>query len=478
MADQTSKLKKRPPVVVVLGHVDHGKTSLLDYIRKTRVADREAGGITQSVGAYEISHSGERITFIDTPGHEAFKAMRMRGAAIADIAVLVVSADDGPKPQTEESVKILEESNTPYVVAITKIDSPRADIDKVKSELMSIGVFLEGYGGSVSWQGISSKTGEGISELLDFILLLAEVSDLKYDELSPARGYVIESRRDSKKGNLASLILKNGIIRIGDEIKTLSSSGKIKILEDFSGKIVKELSPSAPAVVIGFEVLPMVGEEFAVGVTDTSEFLVQQKQVKRKEEEIPAGRMIIPAVLKADVSGALEVLKDILIGKVKVIDASSGDITDGDVKSAAASGASIVSFRTKFSNKLIEAYAKNQNVRVFSSDVIYELVEEIEKYIESVSVPLVGGRLEVLATFGKKDDKQVVGGKVIEGDIKMGKKVEIRRRGLLVGEGKIINLQMNKADAKEVPAGNECGLLMDSLATIKVGDELSQTATK
>lgn len=478
MADQTSKLKKRPPVVVVLGHVDHGKTSLLDYIRKTRVADREAGGITQSVGAYEIIHGGERMTFIDTPGHEAFKAMRMRGAAIADIAVLVVSADDGPKPQTMESVKILEESNTPYVVAVTKIDSPRADVDKVKNDLMSIGVFLEGYGGSVSWQGVSSKTGEGVSDLLDFILLLAEVSDLKYDESAEARGYVIESRKDSRKGNLASLILKNGTLKIGDDIKTISTSGKIRILEDFAGNSVKELQPSAPAVVIGFETLPTVGEEFAVGITDISEFLVQQKQVKREGEKIPEGATVIPAILKSDVSGALEVLKDVLIGKVKIIDASTGDITDGDIKSAIASGASIISFRTKFNSKLIEAFAKNQNIRVFSSDIIYELVEEIEKYIESISVPLVGGRLEVLAVFGKKDDKQVVGGRVVEGEIKMGKRVEIRRRGMLIGEGKIINLQMNKIDAKEVPSGNECGLLMDSLATIKVGDELSQAAAK
>lgn len=478
MADQTSKLKKRPPVVVVLGHVDHGKTSLLDHIRKTKIADKETGGITQSVGAYEIIHSEEKITFIDTPGHEAFKAMRMRGAAIADIAVLVVSADDGPKPQTEESVKILEESNTPYIVAITKIDSPRADVDKVKNELMSIGVFLEGYGGSVSWQGVSSKTGEGVAELLDFILLLAEISDLKYDETAPARGYVIEARKDSRKGNLASLVLKNGTLKAGDEIKTVSASGKVKILEDFTGKSVKELEPSAPAVVIGFETLPIVGEEFAVGVADAAEFFVQQKPIKKEEEKVPNGAVVIPAILKADVSGSLEVLRDVLVGKVKVIDASIGDITDGDVKSAIASRASIISFRTKFNSKLIEAFAKNQNIHVFSSEIIYELIEAIEKHIESISIPLVAGRLEILAVFGKKDDKQVIGGKVVEGEIKMGKKVEIKRRGLLIGEGKIINLQMNKVDAKEVPTGSECGLLMDSFATIKVGDELSQAAVK
>lgn len=475
MADQTSKLKKRPPVVVVLGHVDHGKTSLLDYIRKTRVADKEAGGITQSVGAYEILHSDEKLTFIDTPGHEAFRAMRMRGAAVADIAVLVIAADDGPKPQTEESVKILEESNTPYVVAITKVDSPRADVDKVKNELMSIGIFLEGYGGDVSWQGVSSKTGEGVSELLDLILLLAEVSDLKYDESAAARGYVIESRKDSRKGNLASMILKNGTLRVGDEIRTVSASGKVKILEDFTGKSVKELQPSAPAVVIGFESLPNVGEEFVVGAE--AEFLAGAKASKR-EEPIGEEKNLLPVILKADVSGALEVLKDVLSGKIKVIDASSGDITDGDVKSAVASGAAIVSFRAKFNNKLVESYSKNQNVLVFSSEIIYELVENIEKHIETISAPVVGGRLEVLATFGKKDDKQIIGGRVVEGQIKIGKKIEIRRRGTYIGEGKIVNLQAGKVDVKEVVAEAECGLLMDSLATIKVGDELSQAAAK
>ncbi len=476
MAENNIQLKKRPPVVVVLGHVDHGKTSLLDYIRKSRVAEREAGGITQSVGAYEIVHNnGEKITFIDTPGHEAFKAMRQRGAQFADIAVLVVAADDGPKPQTEESVRILEESNTPYVVAITKSDSPRADVDKVKNELMSINVFLEGYGGDISWQAVSSKTGEGVSELLDLILLLAEVSDFKYDESAPARGYVLECRKDSRKGNLISLVLKNGKIKQGDEIKTVSVSGKIKILEDFTGKTVKELVPSAPAVVIGFENLPNVGEEFVSG---SGEIEVIQRPKVEKQSKPKEGEVIIPVILKADTSGSLEVLKDVLADITKVIDASAGDITDGDVKSAAASNAYIVSYRTKFNSKMVENFAKAQSVSVFSSEIIYELIETIEKYIESISAPKLDGKMEVLATFGKKDDKQIIGGKVLEGDIKLGKKIEIRRRGILVGDGKIVNLQMNKMDAKEVPAGNECGLLVDSLATIKIGDELSQATIK
>ncbi|MDD5098955.1 MAG: GTP-binding protein [Candidatus Colwellbacteria bacterium] len=476
MTEEKAQLKKRPPIVVVLGHVDHGKTSLLDYIRKSRVATREAGGITQSTGAYEIIHNDERITFVDTPGHEAFRAMRMRGATIADIAVLVVAADEGPKPQTEESIKILEESNTPYVVAFTKTDSPRADIEKVKNDLMNVGVFLEGYGGSVSYQGVSSKTGEGISELLDLILLLAEVSELKYDPYANPRGFIIESRKDSRKGIVASVILKNGILRPGIDVKTITASGRIKILEDFTGSPVKELVPSAPAVIIGFEEIPAVGEEFICGDADVSEIL--SREVKNKPSSEEKKENMLPAILKADVAGSIEVLREIMESKVKILDASSGDISDGDVKSASAAGAVIISFRSKFGNKAIESFAKNQRVTVLDSDIIYELVKSVDEYVEANTAPEIAGRLEVLGVFGKKEDKQIIGGKVSDGVIRTGKKVEIRRKGISLGDGKIINLQISKVDAKEVPAGTECGILIDSMATIKIGDELSQTATK
>jgi len=476
MAENTVKLKKRPPIVVVLGHVDHGKTSLLDYIRKSRVAAKEAGGITQSTGAYEINQGGEKITFIDTPGHEAFRAMRTRGANIADIAILVVAADEGPKPQTEESIKILEESNTPYIVALTKIDSPRVDIDKVKNDLMSAGVFLEGYGGSISYQGVSSKTGEGIPELLDLILLLAEVSEFKYDPEADPKGFVIESRKDSHKGIIASVILKNGTLRPGMDIRTLTASGKIKILEDFSGKIVKELEPSAPAVIIGFDTMPIVGEEFITGNTDISEILLV-RDTKKEVVKVDDKKMM-PVILKADVAGSLEVLRDVMEGKVRVLDASSGDINDGDIKSASASNAVIVSFRSKFGNKGVEVFAKERSVVIFSSDIIYELIKSVDEYIEEHAVPEVMGRLEILGIFGKREDKQIIGGRVIEGSIKMGKKVEIRRKGILLGDGKIVNLQVGKVDAKEVTAGSECGMMFDSMATIKIGDELSQTTAK
>jgi translation initiation factor IF-2 len=473
MAETQAKMNKRSPIVAVLGHVDHGKTSLLDYIRKTRVAGKEAGGITQSIGAYEIEHKDSRITFIDTPGHEAFKAMRTRGATIADIAILVVSADEGPKPQTEESVKTLTEAKIPFVVAITKTDSPRADIQKVQNDLMNIGVYLEGCGGDVSWQGVSSKTGEGIPELLDLIALLAEVSELTYDPDAHASGFVIESKKDNRRGIVASLILKNGTLKRGQNIVTSSTKGKIKMLEDFSGKTSEELLPSAPALVVGFEDVPLAGEGFESAEEDIS--MLPAKEIV---EKFSAKKGAIPAVLKADVTGSLEVLRDMLADKIKLIDYSAGEITDGDVKSAIASGAMIVAFRTKCNGKSVEMFAKNNNVKVFCSDIIYELVKSVEEYIDEISEPEIVGRMEVLATFGKKDDKQIIGGKIIEGAIRMGKKVEIRRKGMLVDDGKIINLQSGKVDAKEVEAPAECGILIDTIATIKIGDELSQAAAK
>ena len=473
MAKEQTKPNKRPPIVVVMGHVDHGKTSFLDYLRKTKIVDREAGGITQSIGAYEIKHGENKITFIDTPGHEAFKAMRTRCATIADIAVLVVSAEEGPKSQTEESIKMLKESNTPFVVAITKIDSPRADIQKTQNDLMSIDICLEGCGGDISWQGVSSKTGEGISDLLDLILLLAEMSELTYSSQARASGFVIESKKDNRRGIMASLVLKDGTLKQGQNIVTSTVTGRIKILEDFAGKNIAELTPSAPALVIGFDAMPSTGEEFVA--TEESLPLLQTKQCDGKNN-IPEGA--IAAVLKADLTGSLEVLKDVLAGKIKPIDCSVGSITDGDIKSAFATKAIIIAFRSKFDSRSVEMFAKNNEVKVFSSDIIYELIKSVDEYIAEISEPEVAGKIEVLAIFGKKDNKQVIGGKVIEGSIKIGKKAEIRRKGVLIDDGKITNLQIGKVDVKEVESGNECGMLIDSVAPIKIGDELSQATIK
>ena len=254
-----------------MGHVDHGKTTLLDYIRKTSIAEREAGGITQSIGAYEVLHNDKKITFIDTPGHEAFSKMRARGATVADIAVLVIAADDGVKDQTKEAIKILKKSETPFVVAITKVDKNNADVEKAKSQLMGESILLEGYGGDVSWQAVNSKSGEGVNELLDLILLHAEVEGYVCDIKTPASGYVIEAEKDNRRGATATLIIKNGTLKEGDEIKTPSIKGKIKNLEDFLGKHVEELGPCAPALVVGLSDFPKVGEAVVTGNLEISQ---------------------------------------------------------------------------------------------------------------------------------------------------------------------------------------------------------------
>src|SRR3989344_2790051 len=382
MSAKNNENIKRPPVVVVVGHVDHGKTSLLDFIRKTNIADKEAGGITQSVGAYEIIHvlheprmnsdfaAGRRITFIDTPGHEAFSKMRQRGAHVADIGILAIAADEGIKPQTKEALKALQDSETPFVVAITKIDKPNADLEKVKNDLTANNILLEGYGGSISYQGVSSKTGDGVSELLDLILLTAEVEDLDYNTENLAKGIILEAKLENRRGNTVTIILKDGKLRKGDLIATASASGKVKILENFLGKASAELLPSSPAVILGFETLPQVGEEFTAGKLSEEELKKVTKIVSRKLESSDTKNkktQTIKVILKADAAGSLEALHDLLrkipikeSQTLDVISQSVGEITDGDVKDAVATGAMILGFRTK-PNKAAENLARAKN---------------------------------------------------------------------------------------------------------------------
>ncbi len=464
----------RSPIVVVLGHVDHGKTSLLDYIRKTNVIAKEAGGITQSIGAYEIIHlsagSGQpkRITFIDTPGHEIFSKMRERGARAADLGILVVAADEGVKPQTKEAIEILNQTQTPFVVAINKIDKPNAEIERVKTELMQAGVLLEGFGGNISWHGISAKTGEGINELLDLILLVAELEGLTYNPEARASGVIIESKVDSRRGITASVIVKDGILKVGDEIATASAFGKVKILENFLGEKVEEISPSAPALILGFETLPQVGEEFKSGKIE----LVEVK--KGKEEVIIAPEEgLLNLILKADVSGSLEALFEVIktFPKAKVITKSVGDITDGDVKSALANRAIIVGFRSRISRPA-ENVAKSSGVKIIASEIIYELLKSLEAEFKALEAPIINGKLEILGVFGKKNGRQIIGGRVLMGILKNNLNVNIQRGEQIIGQGKIINLQKEKRDVNQVSEGEECGMLLESSTAINIGDQL------
>lgn len=482
----------RPPIVVVMGHVDHGKTTLLDHIRKARVAEKEAGGITQSVGAYEIEapqtpsadaeagtrHTSRRITFIDTPGHEAFSKMRGRGAQLADLAILVVAVDDSVKPQTKETIATLQKSETPFIVAINKIDKPGTDINRVKNDLMAAGVLLEGYGGDISWHGISAKTGEGVNELLDLILLTAEVADAKYDPAAPAKGIVLEVRREPQRGNEVRVIVKDGTLKAGDTIATPTAQGKVKILENFLGKKVSELTPSAPAVIFGFETLPKTGEEFTVG--GEAKAPAARVIAKRAPQTTAAQKEkgVVRLIVNADVSGSLEALTDIIKAlpvkevKVEVVDENIGEITDGNVREASSMGAIIIGFHTKVS-AAAKNLARGQSVRIVTSDIIYELVKKIEEEIERITKPGPRGILEVLAIFSQQGDKQLVGGRISEGIMKNKSDVGIVREERELGTGKITSLKQAKQDVTEVTTGKECGLLIESHTKIEKGDKIT-----
>lgn len=475
---KNNNLFPRPPIVVVMGHVDHGKTKLLDFIRRSNVVAKEPGEITQSTGAYEIEHNGKRITFIDTPGHEAFSKMRARGAKVADFGILVVAADEGVKPQTKEAIETLKESETPFIVAINKIDKPNADIEKTKQDLTGVNVLLEGFGGNISWQAISAKTGEGIKELLDLILLTAELEELKYNPDVNASGVIIEAELDSQRGIAVSLIVKNGILKVGDEIITPTTSGKIKILENFLGKRVEEVSPSGPALILGFNDLPQVGEEFVSALqmdANIAQILqIPQKNIREISAQISENSRAINLILKADVAGSLEAFSEVIktIPDIKIIEESIGDITDGDVRTASLSDALIIGFRVKI-NRGVENLAKSQNIKIITSDVIYELFKNLEEKIKVCQEPKINGQLEILAIFGKKSGKeQIIGCRVVKGLFKRNLKTEIQRQEQIIGKAKIINLQKQKEDTNQITEGEECGILLESDTAINIGDQL------
>lgn len=479
MESPKKNLIERPPVVAVLGHVDHGKTSLLDFIRKSNVATREAGGITQAISAYEITHQGKRITFIDTPGHEAFSSMRSRGARIADLAILVVAADEGVKPQTVESIQILRDSKTPFVVAVTKIDKPGANLEKVKSDLAAADVLLEGYGGQVSFQPVSSKTGEGISDLLDLLLLAAEVEQLTYDPSVSASGFVLESRQTAKRGIEAVLVVKNGTLKFGDTIATPTAKGKVKVLEDFLGTGVRSLVPSSPALVVGFESIPSVGEEFCTG---DENFMVQESAVARaavpgidQYTSAPEGQLNI--VLRASDAGSLEVLSQIVRGmaaerSIKVVTEGIGEVTDNDIKLLKSIGGIVIAFKSKVS-KSAAAMAQLSGISVITSDIVYQLVAAIEDAVADKSKDHYTAVLEVLAVFNQaRTDKQLFGGKVIRGTLKEGQRFDVIRENKPIGHGKIISLRIGKKDVEEVTEGAEGGIVANVSLPVVVGDSI------
>lgn len=476
--------EQRPPVVAILGHVDHGKTTLLDYIRKTNVAAREAGGITQSIGAYEIVHHDKKVTFIDTPGHEAFSHMRAHGAKVADLAILVVAADDGVKPQTKEALTAIVSAETPYLIAINKVDKPGANVEKTRQELAAAGVLLEGYGGSVTWHAVSAKTGEGMPELLDLILLATDLQELTGDRAAPASGVVLSSRVDPRRGILAGVVVKNGVLRQGSFIVTRTAKGKVKLMENFLGKPAKELEPSAPALVSGFATPPLIGEVFTAGEeADVHAFYTGAPVAMPNLREAGEG---LPLILKADEAGSLEALASLVATVCKdtpcrIVDKSVGNIYEGDVKLAESVGATILGFRVK-ADRAAENLAEGKRVTIVMAPVIYDL----EKFIKEK----IGGApkgaltvLEVIKVFGaakgttsaKKSEtgeEQIVGGRVKEGILKNRALFSLLRGVRVMGEGQVINLQSHKKNITEVSEGQEAGMLVECPIAIQAGDLL------
>lgn len=474
--------KQRPPVVVVLGHVDHGKTSLLDFIRKTEVTAGESGGITQHVGAYEIDHNGKKITFIDTPGHEAFSAIRSRGAKAADIAILVVAADEGMKEQTKEAISHIKKAEIPMIVALNKMDKPEANPEKTKGELTKQEVIVESLGGTIPSVNISAKTGDGVKDLLEVILLIAEMEELKDEREEIAEGTIIESFMDIQRGPVATVIVQKGTLNKGDFIGTSSAVGKIKILEDFQGKQIEKAFPSMPAIVLGFENVPGVGDVFkAHNCLEEACLNVKEKIfLPKREIQEESDKKTLNVVLKADVAGSLEALEAVLNdlpqekSLLRILKAEVGEINESDVKTAKNGQAAVVGFRVKVGS-LAKGLAEREKVRIKTFDIIYELVQSVrlalEKIIEAETVRNDLGKVKVLAIFRTDKSRQIIGGKVQEGKIKKSH-VEVYRNEQLIGKGRIISLQRDKKEIDEVAKGYECGMLYEGNVKVEQGDIL------
>ena len=485
MTKENKKLISRPPVVVVLGHVDHGKTTILDYIRKTKVAEKESGGITQHIGAYEIEKDGKKITFVDTPGHEAFSAMRGRGAKVADIAILVVAAEEGVKPQTKEAISHIKKAGIPMIVAINKIDKAEANPEKVKRELAENEVLVEKLGGKIPSVEVSAKTGQGTEDLLELIILVAEMEKLEGDISKPAEGLVVESYLDALRGPTATLLLRDGVLNVSDIIGTASAIGKVKSLESFRGASIKKAFPSQPVIVLGFEKAPQVGEKFKVfsNINDAQKYLEKKdrKSVEGKVLVIGPDQKVLNLILKADVSGSLEAIENVLDGLpqekvvLRILKKEVGEINESDVRLANSAKARILGFRVKISPIAAEVREKLK-VGILAFDVIYDLVQALrtlmEKLVEPEIIKTTMGKIKILAFFKREANKQVIGGKVTEGEVKLGAKIEAFRGEEKVGEGKLVNLQKNKKDAEKASKGEECGLLYQGEGNVEEGDVL------
>ncbi len=475
-----------------MGHIDHGKSSLLDYIRKANVTAGEAGGITQHVSAYEAEHEHEgtlrKITFLDTPGHEAFRALRARGAAAADIAILVIAAEEGIKPQTLEAFEAITEANTPFVVAFTKIDKPGADVEKAKISALESGIYLEGLGGSVSYTGVSSKSGEGIPELLDLVLLTADLAELTADPEEAAEGYVLESSQDPKRGLTATLIVKDGTLPVGAFAIAGAAFAPVRFIEDFAGKRIDAALPSQPIRISGWNQLPPAGTPFSSAKSkkdaekQAAEYEAQSSApVRAVVRPANAEHAVLPIVLKADVTGSILAIKHELEKiahervTISIIQEGIGAVSETDVKTAAAAGGFIIGFNVGIDSMARDS-AERMNVSIDTYTIIYELKERVETLVQEraprVTVEEILGEAKVLKAFNTAGTKQVLGARWNSGALSVGDQVKIDRRGLHVGNAKLTNLQMARADVSTIKDEGEFGLQIEGKHEAAAGDTL------
>ena len=494
--DNEDDLVTRPPVVTIMGHVDHGKTSLLDYIRNTHVVSKEAGGITQAIGAYQVEINGNKITFIDTPGHAAFTEMRARGAKITDIVVIIVAADDGVMPQTKEAIDHAKSAKVPIIVAINKIDKTTANVDKIMSEMSEYGLTPEEWGGDTIFVKLSAHTGENVDLLLENIIALAEMEELKANPKRYAVGTVIESKLDKNKGVTASLLINNGTLRLGDPIVVGSTFGKVRTLKDCNGKDLTSAEPSMPVEITGLNEVPVAGDKFmafesektARSVAEKRSVLEKEKKFTKKAvsledlfERIESGHKEINVVLKTDVKGSEEAVKNALEKinvegvKVTVIRSGVGTITESDVVLASASNAIIIGFNVVPSSKTKEA-AKNYNVDIRLYNIIYKLVEEIESAMKGMLDPeyeeVTTGEAEIRQIFKFSKVGNIAGVHVTSGAVKNNSECKLIRDGVIITTTKIKSLQREKDQVKEVKSGFDCGITLENYTDIKVGDTI------
>lgn len=489
-------LVPRPPIVTVLGHVDHGKTTLLDFIRKTSVTEQEFGGITQHIGAYQVDVKGKRITFLDTPGHEAFTAMRARGAQVTDIAVLVVAADDGVMPQTIEALDHARAAGVQIIVAINKVDKPEANVDRTKQQLAEHGLVVESWGGDTVSVELSAKTGENVDELLDMILLVAELQELKADPMGPVEATVIEAKLDKGKGPVATVLVQSGTLRQGDAVVVGQCYGRIKAMLDDRGQRIQEAGPSTPVEIIGLSAVPMAGDKLEVYATEREARQVAESRAEEdRSQRLSTSRRVTLAdlykqlqegsvkdfnvVLKADVQGSVEAVRQSLERlsteevRVNVIHSGVGNIGESDVLLASASNAVIIGFNVKV-DPLAKRMADTEHIEIRTYQIIYELLDEVRAAMAGLLEPVLEestlGHVEVRALFRLPKGGVVAGSYVTDGKVVRNAQARVLRNGQVIYTGKISSLRHIKEDVREMAAGFECGIMIDGFDAFEVGD--------